>query len=116
MRRRLVNVTQELNYANQRLNAMVEIDALTGLVNTVETLAAQGHYTEGDLIIDVDRVVVDGDTATVRSCMQNFGTDRDASGEKLENVRPFLDATGSLERADGAWRLATLEVTDGGPC
>lgn len=33
MRRRLVNVTQELNYANQRLNAMVEIDALTGLVN-----------------------------------------------------------------------------------
>ncbi len=33
MRRRLVNVTQELHYANQRLNAMVEIDALTGLIN-----------------------------------------------------------------------------------
>lgn len=33
MRRRLVVVTQELHLANQRLNAMVEVDALTGLVN-----------------------------------------------------------------------------------
>ena len=33
MRRRLVNLTQELNQANQRLNDMVEVDALTGLIN-----------------------------------------------------------------------------------
>ena len=33
MRRRLVSMTQELHQANQRLNEMVEIDALTGLVN-----------------------------------------------------------------------------------
>lgn len=33
MRRRLVAMTQELHIANQRLNAMVEVDALTGLVN-----------------------------------------------------------------------------------
>lgn len=33
MRRRLVTMTQELHLANQRLNAMVEVDALTGLVN-----------------------------------------------------------------------------------
>ena len=33
MRRRLVSVTQELHHANQRLNAMVEVDALTGLIN-----------------------------------------------------------------------------------
>jgi diguanylate cyclase (GGDEF)-like protein len=33
MRRRLVTVTQELHEANQRLNAMVELDSLTGLVN-----------------------------------------------------------------------------------
>ena len=33
MRRRLVAMTQELHLANQRLNAMVEVDALTGLVN-----------------------------------------------------------------------------------
>lgn len=33
MRRRLVALTQELHQANQRLSEMVEIDALTGLVN-----------------------------------------------------------------------------------
>ena len=33
MRRRLVSMSAELHLANQRLNEMVEIDALTGLVN-----------------------------------------------------------------------------------
>ena len=33
MRRRLVSMSAELHAANQRLNEMVEIDALTGLVN-----------------------------------------------------------------------------------
>jgi len=33
MRRRLVTMTDELHLANQRLNAMVEVDALTGLLN-----------------------------------------------------------------------------------
>lgn len=33
MRRRLVSVSAELHVANQRLNEMVEVDALTGLVN-----------------------------------------------------------------------------------
>ncbi|WCN00326.1 MULTISPECIES: diguanylate cyclase [unclassified Acidovorax] len=33
MRRRLVSLSQELHLANQRLNEMVEVDALTGLVN-----------------------------------------------------------------------------------
>lgn len=33
MRRRLVTLTDELHLANQRLNAMVEVDALTGLLN-----------------------------------------------------------------------------------
>ena len=33
MRRRLVGLTEELHLANQRLNAMVEVDALTGLLN-----------------------------------------------------------------------------------
>ena len=33
MRRRLVTVSDELNHANQRLNEMIEIDPLTGLVN-----------------------------------------------------------------------------------
>lgn len=33
MRRRLVALTEELHQANQQLNAMVEADALTGLVN-----------------------------------------------------------------------------------
>jgi len=33
MRRRLVELTEELHLANQRLNEMVEVDPLTGLVN-----------------------------------------------------------------------------------
>ncbi|CAM3852406.1 diguanylate cyclase domain-containing protein [Paracidovorax anthurii] len=33
MRRRLVSMSQELHLANQRLNEMVEVDTLTGLVN-----------------------------------------------------------------------------------
>src|SRR5690606_19112368 len=33
MRRRLVTVSAELHLANQKLNEMVELDALTGLVN-----------------------------------------------------------------------------------
>jgi len=33
MRRRLVALTEELHLANERLNAMVEVDALTGLLN-----------------------------------------------------------------------------------
>ncbi|WP_442866984.1 GGDEF domain-containing response regulator [Acidovorax sp. GBBC 3334] len=33
MRRRLVTMSQELHLANQRLNEMVEVDTLTGLVN-----------------------------------------------------------------------------------
>ena len=35
MRRRLVAMTEELHQANQRLNEMVEVDALTGLVNQI---------------------------------------------------------------------------------
>ena len=33
MRRRLVGLTEELHLANQRLNEMVDVDALTGVVN-----------------------------------------------------------------------------------
>lgn len=90
--------------------------ALTDIVDAVADLAAQDRTTVGDLVVGVDKVTIDGDTATLSSCLRNYGTDRDAAGKPVEPLEPFLDATGQLVLRGETWLVSALEVRTGGPC
>ena len=85
MRRRLVGLTEELHLANQRLNEMVEVDALTGLVNRrgfdrilhSEIVAARRDGTPLTLMLcDLDHFKRYNDTAghvQGDSCLKDIG-------------------------------------------
>lgn len=99
------------------MGAVATDEAMSDVVNYVETLRTRNLHTEGDLVIDVDQIKVDGETATLHSCMDNYSTDRDAKGKPVELLLPFYDATGALVLQDGAWRVSSVEITtSGGKC
>jgi len=86
MRRRLVALTEELHHANRQLNAMVEADALTGLVNRrgfdrilhQELVAARRECTPLTLMLcDLDHFKRYNDTVghvQGDRCLQQVGT------------------------------------------
>ncbi|WP_343590001.1 diguanylate cyclase [Paracidovorax wautersii] len=86
MRRRLVALTEELHHANRQLNAMVEADALTGLVNRrgfdrilhQELVAARHECTPLTLMLcDLDHFKRYNDTVghvQGDRCLQQVGT------------------------------------------
>lgn len=91
-------------------------EALDDVVGAVADLAAQDRTTVGDLVVSVDKVTIDGETASLTGCLRNFSTDRDSGGEPVEQLRPFYDTTGQLVLQDGTWLVTSLEVRTGGPC
>ena len=134
MRRRLVSMAHELHVANQRLNAMVELDALTGLVNRRgfdrllhhEILAAQRDGTPLTLMLcDLDHFKryndalghVQGD-----NCLREIGRllrevcmrPRDVAtrygGEEFALILPNTPRSGAMTFARALGRL--LEVRD----
>lgn len=90
--------------------------AATEVIDYVAMLASKKWRTEGDLIIDVSSVEVDGDSAQLVSCMENGTVDRDAAGEPVEPLVPYYDTTATLVRSDDAWRVSDIDLTTGGTC
>lgn len=91
-------------------------EAASEVIDYVAMLASKKWRTEGDLIIDVASVEVEGDSARLRSCMENGTVDRDASGEAVEVLVPYYDTTATLVRSDNAWRVSDIDLTSGGAC
>jgi hypothetical protein len=90
--------------------------AAAEVIDYVAMLASKKWRTEGDLIIDVSSVEVDGDSAQLASCMENGTVDRDASGEPVEPLVPYYDTTAMLVRSDDVWRVSDIDLTTGGTC
>ena len=54
---------------------------------------------------NVTSVSVDGDTATVRDCTQNFTFSVDVEGEPATNPIAYYDVTGTLQKSQGQWTV-----------
>lgn len=80
-------------------------EAASEVIDYVAMLASKKWRTE-----------VDGDSARLRSCMENGTVDRDASGEAVEVLVPYYDTTATLVRSDDAWRVSDIDLTSGGAC
>ena len=134
MRRRLVTVSAELHLANQRLNELVEVDALTGLVNRrgfdrilhAEILAARRDQTPLTLMLcDLDHFKryndscghVQGD-ACLRAvgkllrdvCMRPRDVASRYGGEEFAMILPITPRSGAMTFARALGKMLRVNA------
>ena len=134
MRQRLVAMSAELHLANQRLNAMVEVDALTGLVNRrgfdrilhSEILAARRDGTPLTLMLcDLDHFKLFNDASghvQGDACLKELGRllnevcvrPRDVAsrygGEQLALILPTTPRSGAMTFARALGQLLKVRA------
>jgi hypothetical protein len=107
------------NTARLDADALGEVardQAVTEVVDYVAYLAEKGYHTEGDLKIGITEIEVHGDIAGVRACMQNKSVDRDAGGTAVEDVTPYYNHVGTLEKVGGTWLVTGKETIGSQRC
>ena len=90
--------------------------AVNDLVGYVGYLTKNKLHVEGDLLVGISTVAVKGETATVRSCINDWSTDVDARGVPKAPPERFLEVTGTLTTVEGEWRVSKAEITSRMPC
>lgn len=91
-------------------------EAISQVVGYVRTLQRTKQHVEGDVRINVEKVRVKGDTATLDDCFENRTTNRNARGEPVERLTPFYRFRGDLVRVSGHWVVTGLVTTSSGVC
>ena len=91
-------------------------DAADDVIAYVGYLQEKGLHTEGDLLMDVDRVKVNGEQAELRSCATNKTVDRTKDGSAAEPVNPFYVFLGQLRRQAGQWRVDDVAIASRTAC
>ncbi|NEA31538.1 hypothetical protein [Streptomyces sp. SID13031] len=115
-----------LNYLLVRLTAYnkasVDVDALgrvasgkalTEVTSYVTELKSRKHHAIGEIWVDISSIAVKGSTATLKSCMDNTSLDADAAGKPVEDLVPYLSATGTLQKAGGTvWVVSNISFVE----
>lgn len=80
-------------------------------------LRANGLRTVGDIRIGLSDIrIEDDDFAGVTGCLENRTVDRDASGIAAEELTPFAQHLGILEKIDGRWIMTHTETVNNEGC
>lgn len=61
---------------------------------------------------NVRKITIDGNTATVRDCTENYTYTVDQEIEPLTRPTPWYDVTGTLKKEDGGWRVTAQKSKD----
>lgn len=79
--------------------------ARSSILDYIARLRADKQRVVGWARDNVTSVSVDGDTASVRDCTQNFTFRVDVEGEPATNPTPYYDVTGTLQMSQGQWTV-----------
>jgi hypothetical protein len=78
-------------------------DAREQILTYLQRLDDQQHRVVGWARDNIQQVSVDGNTARVRDCTENFTFSVDRSGKPVTRPTPFYDVSGDLQQRDGRW-------------
>ncbi|MRK01148.1 MULTISPECIES: hypothetical protein [Aeromicrobium] len=83
---------------------------LKDVMDYLDLLKARNHRSVGWTRDHVLGVSVDGDSAVLRACSENFSFEVDADDNPVEDVTPFYWTTARLSRDDGRWILTSVDT------
>lgn len=95
------------------IGAVATGEAAKNTIALIEGARSRGGTIEGDVVMHVEGVQLKGNKATVRACMENLTTDRDADGEPTETLTPFYNLGADLVRQGDQWRMTTFRASTG---
>ncbi|MCL3818738.1 hypothetical protein [Aeromicrobium wangtongii] len=81
---------------------------LTDVLDYLDQLKTKNHRSVGWTRDHVLAVGVEGDSAVMRDCSENFTFEVDAAGKPAEEVTPFYSIVAQLTRKDGRWLVTGL--------
>ncbi|RYU12753.1 hypothetical protein [Nocardioides iriomotensis] len=104
-----------LNRAEVDQAALDEVatgEAVTQVTSYADRLARRGEHVVGSIVVNVNRVEVEGTTATIDTCMQNSSVDVDGSGQVVEKKAPaaYLGRVDALQVSSDTWVIADITV------
>jgi hypothetical protein len=83
-------------------------EPLTSVLDYLNKLKTRGHRSVGWTRENVLKVSVNGDSAALRDCAENFSFEVDASNKPVQDVTPFYSTIGQLTKVDGRWIVTKL--------
>ncbi len=98
------------------LGTVAQDQAVTEVVEYVAYLSDKGYHTEGDLKIGITDIEIRGNIAGIQACMENKSVDRDANGDEIEDVTPYYNHVGTLEKVGGTWLVTGKETIGSKRC
>lgn len=84
-------------------------EPLTGVLDYLNMLKTKNERSVGWTRENVLAVAVDGDSAVLRDCAENFSFTVDSSGKPTEDVTPFYSIIGKLEKDGDRWVITSLQ-------
>jgi hypothetical protein len=81
---------------------------LTDVLDYMNQLKTKNHRSVGWTRDHVLAVEVDGDSAAMRDCAENFTFEVDSAGKPVEKVTPFYSIVAQLTREDGRCLVTTI--------
>jgi hypothetical protein len=82
---------------------------LTDVLDRLDDLRSRNHRSAGWTRQNVLEVVVDGDTAVLRDCAENFAFEVDSSNRPTEEVVPFYSTLAQLTKDGDRWVVTAAE-------
>jgi hypothetical protein len=82
------------------------------IVGYLKQKKANGERVVGWSKDNVLAVNVDGDRATIHDCTENYTFSIDDDGDPVTRPTPWYDVTGTLQKVDGSWVVASQKSAD----
>jgi hypothetical protein len=82
------------------------------IVRYMKGKKAKGERVVGWSKDNVLAVHLDGDSATIHDCTQNYTFSIDEDGDPATRPTPWYDVTGTLQKVDGSWVVASQKSAE----
>lgn len=106
----------EVKVSADELGKVATGAAASDVVGYVKYLRDNGLHTQGDSLIGISDIKIQGGVAALTSCMQNKSVDRDADGKAAEKLTRHLTFNGVLQRQGDTWVVSEAMKTGESPC
>jgi len=90
------------------LNAAATGDAVMQVMDKVAQLRTDGHHVVGSMTVNVKTVTVDGNRATLTSCLDNGTVEVDGTLTPVGPPTPAYSLQGTAVRSGDSWRISEL--------
>ena len=111
-----VKAYHEVDSSSPELSEVATGAALSQVQDYVRELRSRGHHTVGTLSVSVSGITVKGDTATLRSCLDNRTIDVDRRLRPVEPPTPRYAMKGTATREGDTWRVSKVAFQSNSTC